>query len=248
MGWFSKKKVDEVDPTDVDAVETSYEEPEDLIYEHHHNAMQRYWESIGSVDSDVLTYVINPMFQGAPPWPNTRQAYRLVRTDDTLIITSDGLADPFPDDPTLETRFGFGMETFIEVRGMQDATIDEVRIHWAFNAIQAMAMNTAAARGFVPQLVQHGAVSIELPTDSGPAGWVKPNGVLGALVDVQMPSRQNIVEDTPIGPVRIVPITALYPAEIDLCASGGQARLALAADLASRASGHITDPERPPLR
>ena len=69
MGWFSKKKVDEVDPTDVDAVETSYEEPEDLIYEHHHNAMQRYWESIGSVDSDVLTYVINPMFQGAPPWP-----------------------------------------------------------------------------------------------------------------------------------------------------------------------------------
>ena len=100
MGWFSKKKVDEVDPTDVDAVETSYEEPEDLIYEHHQNAMQRYWESIGSVDSDVLTYVINPMFQGAPPWPNTRQAYRLVRTDDTLIIASDGLADPFPDDPT----------------------------------------------------------------------------------------------------------------------------------------------------
>jgi hypothetical protein len=228
------------------SIDTSADAPDELVA-HHQAAMDTYWRSIGEVEADVLSYLVNPMFQGGPPWPNTRQAYRIVRTTDSLIVASDGLSDPFPTAISQSDRFGFGMEAFIEVKGLQHLTVDEIRGHWLFAAIENMAMNVASAGGFVPMLDQHGILSIELPTDAGPDGWVKPDGMLGALIDLPT-GRANTVADTPIRPVRIVPITILYPVEIDDCASGASARQAMAADLAAQASAHVTDPTRPPLR
>ena len=219
----------------------------DELARQHHDALDAYWRSVGEVADDVLTYLINPMFQGGPPWPNTRQAYRIVRTAGSLIVASDGLSDPFPADAGRSDRFGFGMETFIEVVGLQDLTVDEIRGHWLFAAIENMAMNVANAGGFVPMLDQHGVLSIELPTDTGPDGWLKPNGMLGALIDLPT-GRANVVPDTPLGAVRIVPITIVPPTEIDVCASGASARAALATELAALPTGHRTDPTRPPLR
>jgi len=43
-------------------------------------ALDEYWSTVGELDPARLTYIINPMFSGAPPWPNTRQSYRIVRT------------------------------------------------------------------------------------------------------------------------------------------------------------------------
>ena len=232
------------DPSDPDLQPATV----DPIEAQHHAAMTAYWKNIGSVDDDVVTYLVNPMFQGAPAWPNTRQAYRVIRTDDSLILASDGLSDPFPADAGQDDRHGFGMETFIEVKGLQDLRFDEINGHWMFRAIENMAMNVAQAGGFTAMLDQHGVLSIELPIDIGPEGWVKPNGNIGALIDVPMEGRANVVSETPLGPVRIVPITILHPAEIDICASGGGARKAMSADLIAKASGHISDPARASLR
>ena len=74
---------------------------------------QVYWDAIGPSDGDFLTYLINPQFQGAPAWPNTRQAYRVVRPAGRLIIASDGLSDPFVG-TNLTDRQGFGCQVYIE--------------------------------------------------------------------------------------------------------------------------------------
>jgi len=162
---------------------------------------------------------------------------------DPLIVASDGLSDPWPD---LRGN-GLRMEAFIEVKGMQDLTFDEIKGHWIFAAIESFSQNAAASGQFVDLVEEMGVLSIELPTDVGPDGWLKPNGRFGALMNVPVEGRALTV-DMPLEPIRLIPITMLYPNEIDVCAEGGEARRAMAADLQSHASGHITDISRPPLR
>lgn len=216
----------------------------------HHKAIHAYWSSIGNTNNDLLAYCINPQFLGAPPWPNMRQAYRIVRTPKTLILASDGLSDVV----AKNGRFGLGMEVCIEVKGLQDLAFDEIKDHWVLSAIENMAGNVADMGGILPRLEQCGMLSIELPIGRGPVGWLAGNGNVGALVGAPMhePSgepRGAWVQDTPIRPVKIVPITILRIPEIDACAAGGTpARRALAYDLLAAGHGHITDLSRPSLR
>lgn len=221
----------------------------DPIETQHHAAMDAYWNTVGTPDSDLISFAINPMFMGAPAWPNTRQAYKIVRTTDSLIIASDGLSDPWPADggASGDDRFGFGLEVFIEVKGLQALTFKDIQAHWAFSAVENLARNVANHGGFRQLVDDLGALSIELPVDEGPAGWVKPNGNLGGLINVPMGARVNTVA-TPIKPVKIVPITILTIPEIDDCATGAAARARLAQELVERASGHVTDPTRASLR
>jgi hypothetical protein len=34
-----------------------------------HCALDAYWDSIGRSERDLISYVVNPQFQGKPPWP-----------------------------------------------------------------------------------------------------------------------------------------------------------------------------------
>lgn len=221
----------------------------DPVASQHHAAVDAYWESVGKTDDDLITYLINPGFQGAPMWPNTRQAYRIVRTPDTLILASDGLSDPYPNDDSGSDRRGFGMEVFIEVKGLQELLFSEITSHWVFRALQNMSMNVAQVGGLVPVLEEHGVLSIELPIDTGPEKWMKENGFIGALIDIPISGgRANVISDTPLSQTRIVPITILYPQEIDLCATSGASRKAIADELVTKGYGHLTDVSRPSIR
>lgn len=211
--------------------------------------MDAYWNSVGTPDSELIGFLLNPMFTGAPAWPNTRQAYRVVRTPESLIIASDGMSDPRPVSGAqgLEERFGFGLEVFIEVKGLQTLSFQDITAHWAYAAVENLAKNAAAHGGICELLDELGTVSIELPIGAGPEGFLKPNGHLGGLINVPMGARAGTVE-TPIKPVKVVPITILTPAEIDICAVSEAARASLAEELVERASGHVTDPARSSLR
>lgn len=226
---------------------TNNDSQDDAVESAHHAAMDAYWTGVGACDKDLVAYLINPMFMGAPAWPNVRQAFRVVRTPTTLIIASDGLSDPCPanDVAAGDDRSGLGMEVFIEVKGLQDLSFNEIKMHWAFAAVECFARNVANMRGIVPTLEENGVMSIELPIEKGPAGdaWLKPNGMLGALIDAPQGSRANTVA-TPIKPVRIVPITILTAAEVDKCPGSAAERAQLAEEL----GGHVTDPARATLR
>lgn len=212
-----------------------------------YDALRDYWKQIGQSDSDFISYIINPQFNGAPPWPNMRQAYRIVRTDNSLIIASDGLCDPFEDDD--KDTNGYGMEVMIEVPDQQALAFNQIRESWIFSVIEMFAQNVANAGGIVPQLEEFGVMSMELPLGFGPDGFLSDNGMLGALIGLPMADRPNVVENTPLSPVRIVPLTLVYPEEIAVCTEGGSdARSALADDLMARKNGWLTDPNRESLR
>ena len=70
--------------------------------------LDRHWQTVGSVEQDVLTYMISPSFTGGPHWPSTRQAYRVVRRDESIVLATEGLSDPFDDAEGLGN--GFEME------------------------------------------------------------------------------------------------------------------------------------------
>ena len=61
-------------------------------------ARDAFYASLGAMDADVLAPLVNPAFMGGPRWPSLRQAWRVIRRADSIIIASDGLSDPFEDD------------------------------------------------------------------------------------------------------------------------------------------------------
>lgn len=215
-----------------------------------YDARDSYWDKIGVSDADLISYAVNPQFLGAPAWPNTRQAYRLVRTGDSLIIASDGLCDPFPESMGKGENNGLGMEVFIEIPGWQERTLEQVHNSWAFSAVELFAQNTAGAGGFLSQIEKHGVMSMELPLERAPKGWVAQSGNVGALIDVPVAPGLNLIHELPGGePARLVPLTLIQPRELTACVKGGaKERRALAQDLVAAGNGHRTVIKRACLR
>lgn len=50
------------------------------------------WAAWGTLAPDVITQVLSSFFMGGPRWPS-REAYRVARAGDAVLIASDGLAD-----------------------------------------------------------------------------------------------------------------------------------------------------------
>ncbi|MEZ5869155.1 MAG: hypothetical protein R3D46_12250 [Defluviimonas denitrificans] len=208
-----------------------------------HARLDACWRAIGAVDDDVIGYLINPMFQGAPAWPNTRQAYRVIRTEDSLILASDGLADPFVG-TSMDDASGLGLEVFLETTGAQGRPFDDIRASGDFALIEMVAQNMAAHGGVAGLLDRMGVLSMALPLGGqAPEGWADENGDMGVLLGLPVPGREGRVA-LPFGPVRLVAATPLRPAELAAAAASGEARAALAADLAATPAGHRFDRAR----
>ena len=212
-------------------------EADDQRIERGHAQLAQYWSAIGQSDPDFITYLINPMFQGKPAWPNTRQAYRVVRTPDSLIIASDGLSDPFVDTDMTDVQ-GFGCEVYIETPQFVGADFEELRDSWVFALIENFAMNVADWGGISTQLEKYGVISTEFDMRGVlPSAALTEDGSAGFLVNLKPPGRPARI-DMPFGPVDIVALTLLTPAELEsLRAGGADARQQLATTRAG-AHGH----------
>jgi hypothetical protein len=204
-----------------------------------HARLDRYWSSIGASDPDLIAYLVNPMFQGKPAWPNTRQAYRIVRPPGSLIIASDGLCDPFVGTDVTEKQ-GFGCEVYIEAPEFSAADFDTLRGSWAFRVIENFAMNVADWRGLSQQIARHGVISTEFDMRGVlPDTALLADGAAGFLVNLVPSGRPARIDDMPC-PIDIVALTLLTPAELDQLRTGGAAaRQSLAAARAG-AGGHIS--------
>ncbi len=222
--------------------------PDDPAYQKTHAALQTYWENIGTVDPDVISYIVNPMFTGSPPWPGGRQAFRIIRTSDSLIIASDGLCDPFAGNRN-DQRNGFEMEVFIEVKGQQEMTFDEIKSCAAFALIEQTAKQVADWGGITKLLEQIKVASAEMPVsgEAFPATVLTPDGNVGILFGVAAQGRPKIVPDTPLSPVHMVPVTVLLPAELRQAAQGQAGREDIAGKLQNAGYGHLSDFQRTSL-
>lgn len=206
-----------------------------------HRRMDAAWARIGESDADLLGYIVNPQFSGAPAWPNMRQAFRVVRRPDSLIIASDGLADPAPEQTQADDFSGFGAEVYIELPGLQDLPQSEIMAHWAFGLIESFAQNLAGWGGINASLNRYGVLSTTLPVPAEPApGWLDAEGNVGVLVGIPVKGRAETV-DLPLGPVRLVAVTLLTPDELAFVAAGGaQARAQLVQALGEAGIGHLS--------
>lgn len=203
----------------------SRRDPNDPAYQKTYDALQAYWEKVGTVDPGAITYIVNPMFLGSAPWPGGRQAFKIIRTTESLIIASDGLSDPFEEDKN-EHRNGFEMEVFIEVNRQQDMTFDDIKSSAAFALIEKTARQVAEWGGIANLLDQINVASAEITVSSEtiPAKFFTPDGGVGVLFGLAARDRPKIIADTPLSPVRMVPVTVLLPSEVQEVAQSEAAR------------------------
>jgi hypothetical protein len=203
--------------------------------------LKAYWDAIGPSDTDVIAYLINPQFHGAPAWPNTRQAYRVVRPAGSLVIASDGMSDPFVG-TDMTGQQGFGCEVYIEAPELAAADFQAIQASWAFALIETVAQNVAYVGGLSTDIERHGTLSMELPlADRFPGEWLTASGTVGCLINLPVAGRPGRIADMPFGPVDICCVRLLTPAQLgEITAGGRAARNALAERLGQQPGGHAS--------
>lgn len=228
-------------------VETNlnHRDPDDPAYRQTCDALQSYWEKVGVVDLGVISYLVNPMFLGSPSWPSGKQAFKIIRTAESLIIASDGLSYPFEEDKD-DQRNGFEMEVFIEVKGQQGMELDDIKSSAAFALIEQAAGQVADWGGITKILEQFNVASSEIPvsSDAIPEKFLTPDGSVGVIFGMVAERRPKIVSNTPLSPVRMVPVTALLPSEVQEAAQSIARRDRVAKRLSDAGYQHFSCFER----
>ncbi|MFO0614601.1 MAG: hypothetical protein U0414_18595 [Polyangiaceae bacterium] len=200
-------------------------------------AIEAAWAGWGTVDPAVLTHLINPMFMGGPRWPGVRQAYRVVRKGPSVLLASDGLADPFlPADPA--DRNGHGLEVY----AIAGEAPESIPGSWLWTLVWQTAQ-LAAGRPDIGDLIEElGLVSSELYDvkipDEHAARFVNDAGRVGVLLNLTHPSTLPPSVDGPLSKIRLVNVKLLTLSELAFVVQGGESARA---ELAKR-FGEAPDP------
>ena len=209
-------------------------------------ARDAFYASLGAMDADVLAPLVNPSFMGGPRWPSLRQAWRVIRRNDSIVIASDGLSDPFEDDDDVFVPRGHLLEVCIEAP-LSAFDGQEVAQSWLFDVIYQVSQNVAD-HGSIDLLVQrHGSVSMVLDVESPPEGLEDENEQVGVLIDDTAPAIPASFA-TPYGDVMMLTATVLQPAELAHIGNAEDragARAALAQALAASPTGRMSVADRP---
>ncbi|MED3979994.1 hypothetical protein [Priestia megaterium] len=207
-----------------------------------------YWNTIGHVDGDVLTHLLNPMFFGGPVWPSGRQTFIRVQKTETVILASDGLSDPFQSPEEKSQKQGKGLEFYIEcddesLRG----PLSDIQDHWAFDLLYQMSQNAAAHPNMLELFMKHDILSIEFTDLDVPPHFVNENGEIGVLLGIQSPSVSASLS-LPYESIKLISMKLLTPNELEYVREqGAQGRRQLAETFQLSKSYHITMTKRESL-
>jgi hypothetical protein len=182
-----------------------------------------YWSKIGKVDAKRIEHIINrDYFYGHPSWPNSEPNYLIVRPPNSLIIASDGLSNVIRNKGNVAQ--GWGCEVFIEVPEFANTTIDEIKVSWAFAALQEQAMFQAALEGRTDAVesdrVRYSQFSLSYRSSQK---MLKSKGLHGTLQNMPMPYPAQL--SLPLRTIRIIPVTLIGKLEDDQISSAGGAEI-----------------------
>lgn len=196
-------------------------------------ARDNFVKSLGVVNPDVLAPLINPSFMGGPSWPDLRQAWRVVRRGPNTILVSDGLSDPFSDEP--EPNAGFGLEVLAETN---DEMPEQLQASWLFDLAYQVSQQCASHGGVRDLIEKLGLLSLELPMSEVLQPVATSNDRAGVLLGLVAPGMLSEFV-LPGGSVRVLTAKLLWPSELDYAASNGKAgREELAKRFAANGTHH----------
>jgi hypothetical protein len=205
-------------------------------------ARGRYLRQLGEVDPLVLAPLVNPAFRGGPRWPDLRQAFGVVRRDDRTIVVSDGLSDPFDEEP--EPNVGFGIEVLLETADPIEGSIQN---DWPFWVVYDVPQQAAAHGGFRELIDELGVLSMEIHARFGPDELATPQGGLGLLLGVHPPEFPAEWQ-LPAGTAKVVTVKVLHPSELSIAVEQGSAGRERLRDLfTADGSYHLSSSKRPPV-
>lgn len=217
--------------------------------------LDRHWQAVGHCEQDVLGFAISPSFMGGPHWPSTRQAYRIVRRGNAIILATEGLSDPFDDVEGDDLGNGFEMELFIETPDIPDhaqgapGDVYPFADSWTFELLRCVAGTVADAGGYRSRLERYGVLSLELPgvsqsramSEQLPAHFVSADDCAGVLIGGPAADFPTRLDDMPLSPVSLVPVVLITASELEYLRNGGaQAREDLVARLNAAGLGHVS--------
>lgn len=197
--------------------------------------------TLGKVDPQVLTFLLNPSFAGSPRWPSLRQAWRAIRRPGGTLLASDGLSDPFDD--VEEPSIGFGLECIIET----DEPLPQLSVSWLFQAL-VQVCQTAAGHGGLRQLLgEMKLLSVELSGEGMPDALVTQDGSVGVMLGVPSTTLPSLIQ-TPAGDVHLVTVKLLLAEELEYVRQyGGKGRAELARRFARPGEEHLSRTRRAPV-
>ncbi len=215
------------------------EEPMNRVIE----ARAQFWSSLGEMDMDVLTHLINPAFLGGPRWPTMHQAYLKVERPHSVLLASDGLSDPFEDEQ--EANVGFGIECYVDSDEPELRTaLGKLRGSWQFQLLYQVAQNAAHLRVIKEELEQYEVIALEVYDVNVPQNFISPEGRVGTLLGIDAPGIPREI-NTPEGSIRLVSIKLLTLPELAYITQYGEdGRKHLAELFRAQGSYHLSSLKR----
>lgn len=154
------------------------------LYDQTNNARDELFSSLGDVDPDVISHLINPAFMGGPQWPALRQAFSVIRSEGSIKIASNGLSDPFDGEETPNN--GFRLEIIAETREELGANVAD---SWLFRLVYSVSQQAAHSGQMADFLAKHGVITMELyAEDDGLELFQDESGMVGIMIGVESPT------------------------------------------------------------
>lgn len=197
--------------------------------------------TLGKLEPDVLTFLLNPAFTGGPRWPSLRQAWRIIHRPGGTLLASDGLSDPFDDQDS--PSIGFGLECIIET----DEPLPRIPNSWLFHALVQVCQTAAGHGGLRELLDDMKLLSVELSGEDMPDALVTADGSVGAMLGVPSSTLPRLLQ-TPAGDVHLVTVKLLLAEELEYVRQkGARGREELARRFARSGQEHLSRTRRAPV-
>jgi hypothetical protein len=206
-------------------------------------ARETFYASLGNLHKDVLAPAINPHFQSDPRWPSLRQGWRVVSTESTTIVASDGLSDPFDDD---SASVGFNLEVCAEL-DERFRSLDAVKRSWLFSLVYEVSQHVADHGEIADVVEEYGVASTAVQVSDAPPNSKVEDDYVGVIIGFpseRWPSSISL----PNGIVRFLTLKPLLSSELEWLEGNrdiARARNALVKRLLKQPQSHLAKLDRP---
>jgi hypothetical protein len=219
-----------------------------MTYEEHFDKScelrDKFWDTVGTPDADVLAPMLNPSLMGGPRWPSLRQAHKTIRRPDVTIIASDGLSDPWDDmeeNPDNAGYNGLGLEVYVEAEPITGSVQGTWQFDIAYQASQLMAQQV----NIISMLEEMTYITTEFYDVSAPKEFMTDHNTVGAILGLPNSKFDDTVQLS-VEAVKMVNVKLLTLAELNyVIEKGEEGRNELAALLIAQGNPTLSKLERP---